>query len=375
MTKIKVLTILTGFVLLVACTEIYTPKIDSGTEALVVEGLITNESGPFIIKLSKANLYNSTDPVSYVEGAKLTVYDNHNQNFTFTGGSNGLYYLQSDFKAQTGDSYSLHIETVDGDIYDSKPQKLLPPQSYDSIYGVHTANSYIGTDNQLKSVVGSNIQVNMFKSVAKADSAPLCRFKSTMTLQYEYWEDINSDSAWVWIHKCWNSITLGENENITENNANKNSANITGHLVCFAPIGMTNYGLAKPLGFVTDLYYLRIDQYTINQDTYDFYKNANKQLSTSGKIFDPITSQLVGNLKCTNNSSKIVLGFFEVSSVTRSAILIYHAANSSIVSLYQVPYIGISNGQVQYKQMKPPGQTPKKDPDFINTTPSWWTHF
>ena len=372
MTKKKVLTILTGFVLLVACTEIYTPKIDSKAEALVVEGLITNENGPFIIKLSKADLYNSTGSTSYVEGAKLTVYDNHNQSFTLTGSSNGNYYLPSNFKAKTGDSYTLHIETADNDIYDSQPQKLFPPQSYDSIYGVHTTNAYIGQNNQLKSVVGSNILVDLFKSVAKADSAPLCRFKSTMTLQYEYWEDL--DSAWIWVHKCWKSVSLGENENITEDNLNKSSAYIMGHLICFAPIGMTNYGLIKPLGFVADLYYLRIDQYTINQDTYDFYKNANKQLSTSGKIFDPITSQLVGNLKCTSNPSKVVLGFFEVSSVTRSAVTIYHAAASPEINLYQVPYINISEGQVQYKQMKK-GSPPLGDNDFINITPSWWTHF
>ncbi|HEY5591488.1 MAG TPA: hypothetical protein VIK55_10765, partial [Paludibacter sp.] len=62
----------------IGCTEIYTPKIDSKAETLVIEGLITDGTGPFTIKLSRAILFNS-DSVSasnFVEGAKLTVIDN-----------------------------------------------------------------------------------------------------------------------------------------------------------------------------------------------------------------------------------------------------------------------------------------------------------
>jgi hypothetical protein len=57
----------------IRCTEIYTPNINPATEALVVEGLITDGAGPFTVKLSKAILFTS-DSVStqnYVSGAKL----------------------------------------------------------------------------------------------------------------------------------------------------------------------------------------------------------------------------------------------------------------------------------------------------------------
>ena len=363
--------------MLVSCTEIYNPKIDSGAEALVVEGLITNEAGPFTIKLSKAGLYNSKSTVTYVGGAKLTIRDNLNQSFTLTDNLKGNYVTPDYFKTKIGNTYTLFIETTNGFIYKSKPQKLLPPLSYDSIYGIHTINKYIGQDNQLKSLVGSNIALNMFKSVATTDSLPLCRFSPVITVQYEYWEP--SDSAWFWIHKCWKSIPLNDTENITEDKSHSASAYIMGHSLCFTPVLMEGYGMAEPAGFVETHYYLRINQYNINRDTYDYYTEANKQLTTSGKIFDPITSQLQGNLTCINSPSETVLGFFEASSVSRSSIVIFQNLASSVVNLYKVPYINITNGEIQYKQVKK-GETPKDKqgnilPDYVNITPYWWTHF
>ena len=368
---------LTWVMLFASCTEIYTPKIDSAAQVLVVDGLITNESGPFTIKLSKANLYNSTSTVISVTSAKLNISDNLNQTFTLTDNGNGNYITPDNFKPKTGNTYTLHIETVNGNIYESKPQELVTPQSYDSIYGIHTYNQYIGLENQLKTIMGSNIVLKLFKSVAASDSFPLCRFSPTITVQYEYWEP--SDSAWFWIHKCWKSIQLNDTENLTEDKSHSSNAYIPAHLLCFTPVLLEGYGMNEPTGLVDTHYYLRINQYTINRDTYDFYTEANKQLTTTGKIFDPITSQLKGNMSCINNPTETVLGFFEVSSVTKSAVVIYQNLGSLTVNIIKVPYLNITDGEIEYKQVKH-GETPVDKngnilPDYVNITPDWWTHF
>lgn len=368
---------LSVMMLFVSCTEIFTPKLKSGADALVMNGLITNEKGPFTINLSKANLYNSTSKISFVEGAKLSISDNQNQSFVLTDNSKGNYSTPDNFNPQIGKAYTLHIETADGNIYESKPQELMPPQSYDSIYGVHTSNDFIGQNNQLKSVIGSNILLNMFKSVALTDSFPHCRFSPTITVQYEYTDP--SDSVWFWIHKCWKSIPLNDSENITEDKSHSANAEIMGHFLCFTPALMEGYGMTEPIGFVETILYLRINQYALNRDTYNFYNEANKQLTTSGKIFDPIASQLKSNITCLNHPTEIVLGFFEVSSVTHSAVCIYQSVANSEVNLFKVPYISITQGEVHYKQMK--AGAPPKDRrgntlfDYINATPEWWTHF
>jgi len=113
---------------------------------------------------------------------------------------------------------------------------------------------------------------------------------------------------------------------------------------------MSSYGLYPDHPIVYFFYYLRIEQYTLNRDSYNFYKNANSQLAANGKIFDPVTAQLYGNLKCINNSSKIVLGLFEVSSVTKSAALVIQGPYSKIVLVNTVPYVDIPTiGTTHYK--------------------------
>jgi len=62
---------------------------------------------------------------------------------------------------------------------------------------------------------------------------------------------------------------------------------------------------------------MSITQYRINNETFQFYKNVNSLLSAQGKIFDPIAFQFQGNMSCKTNSQKLVLGFFEASSVKR----------------------------------------------------------
>ena len=61
----------------IRCTEIYNPVIDSQADALIVEGLITDGTGPFTVKLSKSVIFTS-DSASIqkeVPGAKLTISD------------------------------------------------------------------------------------------------------------------------------------------------------------------------------------------------------------------------------------------------------------------------------------------------------------
>jgi len=364
---------------LIGCTEIYSPTIDSKTEALVVEGLITDTTGPFNINLSKAVLY-SSDSVSTsntVLGANLTVTDNENHTFQLIEAGNGNYTLPSTFKGKTGNSYILHIETKDGNIYESNPQKLMPPQTYDSIRGLFTSNGFIGWNNQLENVNGGEIFVDLFKNVPKGDSIPLCRFKPNVTIQYEYNVLVKDTTNWNWVYNDWQTFQLNSNENITEDISTSNSDVIKNHSIGVVPIDMSSYGLYPDHPIVYFFYYLRIEQYTLNRDSYNFYKNANSQLAANGKIFDPVTAQLYGNLKCINNSSKIVLGLFEVSSVTKSAALVIQGPYSKIVLVNTVPYVDIPTiGTTHYKvwtNIVLP--MPQNDPDYNSTIPAWWWHF
>lgn len=362
----------------ISCTEIYVPDIKSGTKALVVEGLITDGDGPFTVQLTQAMPYSSgTDSkANYEKNAKLTISNNEGQTYGLTYRDSGNYLTPSTFKAKVGDSYILHIETSDGNSYESKAQTLLPPESYDSIYTKSGTKDYIDPYNNLKTRVGYEVRADLFKSVSSTNPTPSCRFESTIVVQYEYTYKLQKDPLtdtiprWYYSAFGWNTYPLDDNNNITEERTKTANPLIKDHLVSFVPLGA--YSL--PDGNTGLIYYYRFNQYTINEDTYNFYKEANSQLAASGSLFDPITAQLVGNMKCTSDPSKIVLGIFEVSSVTQAAFVLSESSHN--VSMRKVPYIDIPAGaEYKFKVATDTDATAINNPEYkIIPHPSWWYH-
>lgn len=376
-----------GLILLISfafirCTEIYIPKINSDEKALIVEGLITDEAGPFTIKLSEAmaSSFNSSVASTAVSGAKLAITDNENHTFELTESTAGSYVTPSNFTTKVGDSYKLNIITLDGNEYESKVEKLSVPQTYDSIRAIHGTEDYVDGNNELQSVPGADILVNLFKFQSNSDSVPSCRFQSNIIIQYLYMVQGtdslgNVDMNWHWVFFGWDTFNLNSIENITDEKKVTSNPQIQNHSIGFMPLGASRYGLVLP-SLTTISYYLRVSQYTMNNDSYRFYKGANNQLSASGKIFDPITSQLHGNMKCVSNPAKIVLGLFEVSSVKQNAFLVTGSYLSDIISVTKAVVVDVpKSSDKRYKQWGGMGPMPQNDPLFIPIPfPNWWYH-
>ena len=344
------------------CTEIYNPNIISDTKALVVEGIITNEAGPYTIRLTEAVTFSSDSIIDSknVTGAKLTITDNEDHTYKLTEPKAGKYVTPENFTPKVGNSYKLLIKTKDGNKYESNEETLLPPQTYDSIHVMIASESYLD-NNKLKSVEGADIFVDLFKSISRSDVVPACRFVDRLTVQYDFMETIydkTGKKAGEKHHVGWRTFNLNGIENITYKNAATTSSTIKNHLIGFMPFPAVSYGIL--MDFPTPLiYYLRVNQYTMNNDSYRFYKGANTQLSASGKIFDPITTQLQGNLRCVSNSSKIILGLFEVSSVKQHAFVVDWTDWNKKLFIVKAPVVDI------------PANTDMVEP---LTYPRWWYH-
>ena len=368
---------------LIGCTEVYIPEVNSDTQALIVEGLVTDGAGPFTIKLSMAKplSFDSVGAAKSVLDAKLVITDNENHVFTLDEAGSGNYSTPTNFKPQIGNSYKLHIETKDGSIYESKSEKLLPPQTYDSIRGFYTKNNYLNSNKELENATGADICVDLFKSVSTSESVPSCRFVSNVTVQYQYTitgTDLygNPTTDWFWFLFGWNTFNLNETENITEEKVASANPIMHNHSIGFMPLTAANYGFTIPYE-ASIIYYLRVNQYTMNSDSYRFYKDANTQLSANGKIFDPIAAQLYGNMKCINNSSKVVLGLFEVSSVKQHAFIVRGSSYDQTVSISKAPIVSVPNAS--YFEFKVwagnPLAKPKNDPFYTPIPfPAWWYH-
>jgi hypothetical protein len=170
--------------------------------------------------------------------------------------------------------------------------------------------------------------------------------------------------------------------NITDEKYQTSSNDIQNHVVCFLPTELTYFTTytdtiknltSKPptitlkdsmlyASIVTRV--IKVTQYRINNETYQFYKNVNTLLSASGKIFDPIAFQLQGNITCKTNPQKLALGFFEASSVRNNIYSIKPGERKvSPVKSYNLPSASGCVG----------GPTPS-DPASVYPPPDFWVY-
>jgi hypothetical protein len=105
-----------------------------------------------------------------------------------------------------------------------------------------------------------------------------------------------------------------------------------------------SYYYAEPTAdsrtFVITHRVLYLNTYSLNNETYLYYKGMDEQLQSEGKLFDPVAAQLNGNIKCISDPEKKALGFFEASSVSYSAYKIsFRDLINSQPSIIKTPYI------------------------------------
>ena len=114
--------------------SIYTKNV------IVVDGVITDEPGPYRIRLTNpikvdgAIAYSSFTEQA-VSVRRVTLSDDLGNSEELEEINKGIYQTKPDgIRGAVGRSYSIRIETFDGKIYESTPDKMEPVGAVDSIY-------------------------------------------------------------------------------------------------------------------------------------------------------------------------------------------------------------------------------------------------
>ena len=118
-------------IFLTSCTEVIEIDLNSSNPALVIEGSITNEAGPYSIKLSKSVNYDESNTFPAVSGATVIISDDAGNRDTLTEGAGGIYttkYLQG----VQGRTYNLFVK--DGEKEYTSVSKMENMITLDSIY-------------------------------------------------------------------------------------------------------------------------------------------------------------------------------------------------------------------------------------------------
>jgi hypothetical protein len=340
-----------------SCSKVYDPQIDTTQKVLVVDGMVTNKNDAYHIFLTYAMPFNSSKKGTPVSGANVYVTDNLANSCKFNERTTGDYVSDSlQFTGQAGNTYRLHIVTTDGAVYESDPQKMFPEVIPDNVYAEFDNQEILDPSTGLKvNTHGADILVDISNH---SDTLPRFRMTSNLVTQYYYYETLPIDihTKYIFEFYCWQTINANTTINMTGGEYFLNSASIKKHPVCFLDDNFyvwaiiydclinladtTGSALANGYQFY-DIHHriLYLSTYTLNTETYLYYKSLDEQMQSEGKLFDPVASQLAGNIKCITDPEKKAIGFFEASSVSNSEYVVdFRDLESSQPTLVKEPY-------------------------------------
>ena len=358
-------------VFLNSCTEKFDNyTVKNAPDAIVIDGVLTDNPGPYTINISKAISYNDANNLPAVTGAKVTISDNQGNQELLKEKTTGNYMTDAHgIRGIVGRNYTLTVQTLDGYVYQSSPCLLSPALQIDSVYGEITNQTslidnspitmpqvqlYVDVSSPSKTNYYFKANLNLIKEVTVAEKIK----NSPYNLMSIYHWDYSTVGPVVKLVNGGNTVkklALGSFEQgdfTVSDSGTYIQETLNGQLLDYLesfrwPIAAANF----------DGWIATFNVYALNLADYAYYKRMVDQLNAPDRLFDPIPTQLQGNMTCLTDSKKLILGNFTVASKVTKNVMFYDSDNNtlSVKNLLNFPVVNYSGR------------------DSIR--PAWWQNF
>ncbi len=295
--------------LLCVCSFCISPvdiDIPQSKPLLVVEGLITDEPGPYHVRLSRSNSL-ETAIFAPVSQAEIMIENEAGMQVSLREDSLGLYMTDSAaIRGEVDKKYRLLIRLQEGNFYESDwvLLKKSPPVEQLSFQFVQASS-------------GSGVQVfvttrdienktHFYRWEWSSSWLHIVPFPSFYTF-------IGNDATEVLVPNttCWNS-------NASQRIHIASSLNNAEDIIS-----------AYPLHFVPALggelrsrYSIEVKQFALSELEFLFWKSLKEANEELGTLYDRQPQSTVANIVNIKDESEVVLGYFSVSGVSRKRIFI-----------------------------------------------------
>jgi hypothetical protein len=299
----KVLKTKTIFLLLflACCVEPYDPPVDDrDVNLLVVDGFLDATSATASVTLTRTLPVESTQPIQPELSAFVRMEDDQGNLYTLIqNGTPGTYTgAVSDVSLER--NYRLLITTGGNREYQSHFVPVIETPAIDSI-------TYAITPGGVQFLVTTHDPSN---------KAGYFRWKYQETYQYNsefnsvfmfQGKDIVYRPAELAHHTCWKTnfstdILVGGTQHLKQS------------IISDFPVSFIPNGSVK----LTVQYSLLVQQQAITEDAFEYWSNLKKTTEQVGGLFDPLPSEVRGNIHSTANPGETVLGFFSAGTVQES---------------------------------------------------------
>jgi hypothetical protein len=291
-----------------SCEEYYKPSLDVGQSMLVVESSLSNDSLHNFVKLTATTNFYSPRQFETVYGAQIKLMEIGGPIVDGTESTAGYFTFSRTPIA--GKKYKIRISYI-ADTFESDTVIMPPLPTIDTLYTLNAIEKSYKTD-----IYGVPSQV-------ETPGRNICIDEQmTSTLQYNLF---NWRAILQWVYNPpskggpappswygWLSTYSSGEFNLAGPKIFTTTDQIKAHPVLFIPYDSQSFLDSikqSPMGWI-----VIIDQYGITKASNDFHEQLNKQFTADGSLFDPILTQVTGNIHCLNNPDKIALGFFDLNS-------------------------------------------------------------
>jgi Domain of unknown function (DUF4249) len=273
---------------------------------LVVDGLITNEPGPYLVKLSFTGKYQnslSTPANLALNGAKVTISDNRGRSSELRQDvlELGTYRtIDPNFRGNAGYTYKLEVLLPSGEKYATKPGVMQPvapilnlSYEYKKVESLNTTDGYqVFVDTKDPANEQNFYRWSAYGFSRWESTGAICGAFSPI-LCYQY----------CWVPTDYPQVLL------------YSDASINGNVIKKYPVFLS------PIRAIGN-HFIEITQYSLSKDAYTFWSLYEEQRKRVGTIFDPQPAPIEGNLVNQTDPTDIALGYFSVSSVSKKKLTI-----------------------------------------------------
>ncbi len=296
--------------LLTSCEEYYKPAIDPVKNQLVVDAMITNDPSLNYVHLTYTRNFSDNVPITAVTGARVELVEINGN--VIKGVENVWGFFIFKIVPVVGNNYKLRI-FLQKDVYESEEVTMPPLPTITNFHTEHVEKK-ISLADGFGDPISSVMQgTEMYADAPVTNSLSYYRFKVRSILQWIYvkinFPETKPPPAPIY---GWQSVYESNLFNLAGPKKFSQIEEIKMHpllMLAYKYNSYINSDTLAPNGWI-----LIIDQYGTSKGSHEYHEKLNGQFSAEGNLFDPIQTQVYGNIKCLTDPEKIVFGYFELNS-------------------------------------------------------------
>ena len=293
-------------------------KGDDSTN-LVVDGMITNEPGPYVVCLTRSSEYSKHRNISdFVERATVIISDDlGNYEILTETYIPGIYKTDpTGIRGIPGRNYKIEIETPDGKQYESDYELLTAVPEIDSIYYERRQHQELDDNNIVQTFEGFQIYIDT-KDPENINNYYMWSWEGTHEVHTQPWDYMDGRihapkdcCATCWVTENPGHIDVSDDKFLDGNQINKKP-------VTFVKI--KDNSVARHF---RGKYHIKVKQLSLTKEAFNYWSLIGEQISSSGSIFEPPPVPIIGNIENIKNHEEPVFGYFGASAISTKCIFI-----------------------------------------------------